>query len=124
MKKLDEYLSLEYPTVVMAEVREDGSVCYEAYHPDLLGCRAEGDTPEEAKASLDEVRRGYLEILIARGVEPPLPGEASRAEGGTATLNTLVEDNPNRPSGSGAESEPTACTKSSSAVAPLCQPEN
>ena len=118
MKKLDEYLKLEYPAVVVAEVREDGSLCYEAYHPDLLGCRAEGDTPEEAKASLDEVRRGYLEILITRGMEPPLPGEASRAEGGVAGSGIGDTDDPNRPSGPG--TEPTARTKSSSAIVPLC----
>lgn len=72
-----ERLTWEYPVHVVPEVKADGSPCYEAYYPDLLGCRAQGDTPEEAKAALAAAKRQYLEILLGQGDEPPKPSTYS-----------------------------------------------
>jgi antitoxin HicB len=69
-KPLDYYLSLKYPALLVAEP-EGG---YTALHPDLRGCVAVGETPEEALANLEEARRLWLEVAHERGDEIPLPG--------------------------------------------------
>jgi predicted RNase H-like HicB family nuclease len=67
---LERYLGLEYPVLLVPEP-EGG---YTALHPDLKGCVAVGETPEEALASLEEARRLWLEVAHERGDEIPLPG--------------------------------------------------
>jgi len=44
-------------------------------HPDLEGCVAVGETPEEALANLEEARRLWLETAYEHGDEIPLPSE-------------------------------------------------
>jgi len=75
-KSLERYLELEYPAVLVAEP-EGG---YTAFHPDLKGCVAVGETPEEALANLVEARRLWLETAYERGDEIPLP--SAREAGG------------------------------------------
>ncbi|KOX91184.1 hypothetical protein BVI061214_00011 [Thermus aquaticus] len=68
-KPLEHYLGLEYPALLVAEP-EGG---YTALHPDLKGCVAVGETPEEALANLEEARRLWLETAYEHGDEIPLP---------------------------------------------------
>jgi antitoxin HicB len=75
-KPLEHYLELEYPAVLVAEP-EGG---YTAFHPDLEGCVAVGETPEEALANLAEARRLWLETAYECGDEIPLP--STREAGG------------------------------------------
>jgi predicted RNase H-like HicB family nuclease len=73
---LEHYLELEYPVVLVAEP-EGG---YTALHPDLEGCVAVGETPEEALSNLAEARRLWLETAYEHGDEIPLP--SAREAGG------------------------------------------
>jgi antitoxin HicB len=75
-KPLERCLDLEYPALLVAEP-EGG---YTAFHPDLKGCVAVGETPEEALADLEEARRLWLETAYERGDEIPLP--SARKAGG------------------------------------------
>ena len=70
-KPLEHYLGLEYPALLVAEP-EGG---YTALHPDLKGCVAVGETPEEALANLAEARKLWLEAAREHGDEIPLPSE-------------------------------------------------
>jgi predicted RNase H-like HicB family nuclease len=70
-KPLERYLGLEYPALLVAEP-EGG---YTAFHPDLKGCVAVGETREEALANLEEARRLWLETAHEHGDEIPLPSE-------------------------------------------------
>jgi predicted RNase H-like HicB family nuclease len=70
-KPLERYLDLEYPVLLVAEP-EGG---YTAFHPDLKGCVAVGETPEEALANLEEARRLWLEAAHEHGDEIPSPSE-------------------------------------------------
>jgi antitoxin HicB len=67
---LEYYLGLGYPVVLVPEL-EGG---YTAFHPDLKGCVAVGETLEEVLANLEEARRLWLETAHERGDEIPLPG--------------------------------------------------
>jgi len=75
-KPLERYLDLEYPALLVAEP-EGG---YTAFHPDLKGCAAVGETREEALADLEEARRLWLETAHEHGDEIPLP--SARKAGG------------------------------------------
>jgi predicted RNase H-like HicB family nuclease len=75
-KPLERYLDLEYPALLAAEP-EGG---YTAFHPDLKGCVAVGETREEALANLEEARRLWLETAHEHGDEIPLP--SARKAGG------------------------------------------
>jgi antitoxin HicB len=68
-KTLDYYKGLRYPAEVVRE--EDGIVV--AFHPDLMGCIAQGDTADEALANLDEARANWLEVRLAEGLPIPEP---------------------------------------------------
>jgi antitoxin HicB len=68
-KPLEQYLGLEYPALLVAEP-EGG---YTAFHPDLKGCVAVGETREEALANLEEARRLWLETAHEHGDEIPSP---------------------------------------------------
>ncbi|HSK81619.1 MAG TPA: type II toxin-antitoxin system HicB family antitoxin [Thermoanaerobaculia bacterium] len=68
-RDLAYYLSLEYPAEIVR--RKEGVF---AFHPDLDGCAAQGETVEEALANLDVARRLWLEVRVEDGlpIEEPV----------------------------------------------------
>jgi predicted RNase H-like HicB family nuclease len=68
-KTLEHYKSLTYPAEVVRE--EEGIVV--AFHPDLMGCVAQGDTADDALAKLDEARAAWLEVRLAEHLPIPEP---------------------------------------------------
>lgn len=66
-------LARPYTTEVVRELATDGSYVYVARHPELPGCMAHGDTPEEAVTNLAEARELYVTELERRGVTIPAP---------------------------------------------------
>lgn len=56
---------------VVIERADDGG--YGAWSPDLLGCVALGDTPEEAMAEMREAVQFHLEGLREKGEPIPIP---------------------------------------------------
>ncbi len=69
-KDLDYYLRLDYPIELVRDSDQGG---YFARHPDLLGCTAEGATPEEAVENLNESRELWLETRLESGYPIPEP---------------------------------------------------
>lgn len=70
---LEEYMKLEYDVIVTPEECTNATLCYRAEHPQLSGCMSHGQTPEEAIRNLIEAKRLYIETLLERGLEVPLP---------------------------------------------------
>lgn len=70
---LDVYMNLSYAVEVVPDECTDGSLCYRASHPELPGCTSHGDTPEEAVENLEDAKRLYIETLLEKGLEIPLP---------------------------------------------------
>ena len=56
-----------------AVVIERGETSYGAYVPDLPGCVAVGDTPQEVEELIHEAIRGHLEVLREAGEDIPEP---------------------------------------------------
>lgn len=65
--------SLPYAVEVVPTVDTEGNTVYLASNPELRGCMAHGDSPDEAIVNLAEARELYLSSLIEDGVAPPLP---------------------------------------------------
>lgn len=69
MKPLEYYLSLKYRASVYRD--EDGDYIVEV--DDLPGCLADGKTPDEAFANLEEAKRSWMASRRAAGLEIPEP---------------------------------------------------
>jgi predicted RNase H-like HicB family nuclease len=66
-------MKLKYLTVIMPEECTDGTACFRAEHPQLPGCMSHGLTREEAIRNLIDAKCLYIETLLEKGLEVPLP---------------------------------------------------
>ena len=72
-KSIDAYMKYRYLTIVIPDECTDGSVCYRAEHPQLPGCMSHGTTKEDAIMNLAEAKRLYIETLLDKGLDVPVP---------------------------------------------------
>jgi antitoxin HicB len=70
---LHERIPMGYPVIFHPVEIIDGKPCYCVYHPDLPGCMSDGETPEEAVASLAEARELWIEVAREGGCVIPEP---------------------------------------------------
>jgi len=88
---IEGYLKLEYDVIATPEECTDGTLCYRAEYPQLPGCMSHGVTPEDAIRNLIEAKRLYIETLLDRGLDIPMP---TRHTGGTfssyQSITTIV----------------------------------
>jgi predicted RNase H-like HicB family nuclease len=68
MNDLAHYLTLRYRVVLTPD--EDGWI---ATIPDLPGCMAVGENPDESLHLLDDARRSWIEASLAKGLPIPAP---------------------------------------------------
>ena len=64
---------MAYLAVCVYQPEHNGTPDYFAWHPDLDGALAQGETPAAALASLDATRAVILEYLAEAGL--PIPAE-------------------------------------------------
>lgn len=77
-----EMAAQPYSVVVVRDIDTTGAVpLYVAYHPELVGCMAQGYTPDEAKASLNDARIDYIEHFLDHGLDVPGPADWRVSEG-------------------------------------------
>jgi predicted RNase H-like HicB family nuclease len=69
----EQFAARNYFTIVNREKSEDGEHYYVATHPDLPGCVADGQTPEEAKLELANTRVDYFYFLLEDNLPIPEP---------------------------------------------------
>ena len=69
----------DFLAIVRPEPCTDGSLTWLAYHPDLPGCMAHADTPDEALANLNEAHAMVLRHLREHGITQPKPGSSTLA---------------------------------------------
>lgn len=68
-----EFSRMGYTIEVLRDKTTDGDYIYLAQNPELDGCMAQGETPEEAQNNLDEVRIEYFEHLLEFHLPIPTP---------------------------------------------------
>ena len=74
MKKMPRTKN-EYPVLLRKLTQAEGGG-YLAEFPDLPGCMADGETPEEALKESQSALRSYLASIKAHGDKLPTPGES------------------------------------------------
>jgi predicted RNase H-like HicB family nuclease len=73
-EKAQELASLPYTVITFRDRLSDGDdYVYIAFHPELDGCMAQGETLAEAKAFLNEIRLDYIEHLLEHNLPIPQP---------------------------------------------------
>lgn len=70
---LGTYLAFPYTTVVRPDQTTEGGTVYLASNPELPGCMAHGQTPEEALQNLADARELYIRTALERGIAVPMP---------------------------------------------------
>lgn len=73
-EKAELLAARNYFTVVNREKTDDGEYYYVASNPNLSGCVADGQTPEEAKQELAKARTDYIYYLLEDNLVVPEPG--------------------------------------------------
>jgi predicted RNase H-like HicB family nuclease len=86
-EKAIEFSKLGYTVEMLRDKATDGSYIYLARNPELDGCMAQGETPEEALEYLDEVRIEYLEHLLEHNL--PIPYPIVTSSGGSVSIEEL-----------------------------------
>jgi len=68
-EQIAHYMSLRYSI----ELTPDPDGGYVAENPDLSGCVAQGETPDEAVAALEKARRLWIKVRLEDGLPVPEP---------------------------------------------------
>lgn len=63
----------QYRTIVRRDETTGGGEVWIAYHPELEGCIAQGETMHDAKVNLDALRKEWIVDLIRDGLPVPEP---------------------------------------------------
>ena len=72
-QKAKQLAARKYFIIISREETEEGERYYVASHPDLPGCRADGQTPEEAKQELAKARVDFIYFLLEDNLTVPEP---------------------------------------------------
>jgi len=72
-QQAEQLATRKYFTVIYREELEKNEPYYVAVHPDLPGCRADGNTPEEAKQELAKALVDYIYFLLEDNLPIPEP---------------------------------------------------
>lgn len=82
-KDIDYYLSLNYEITLRKMTRAEAGTSeprYIAQIPLIDGLMAEGETPQEALANLENVKRLAFDLMLKQGKEIPEPVFATETE--------------------------------------------
>lgn len=78
---MGQQLRIHYPFIVEQVEEEDGSTYWAAEVPDLPGCVATGDTPEELFETVADMIEAWIETARSRGQEIPEPSTVENYSG-------------------------------------------
>ncbi len=81
-KRAIEMAQLPYITETFRSRVGGDEYVYIARNPELEGCYAQGDTPEQAQANLKEVRISHIEHRLNHNLPVSLPNITSNRLGG------------------------------------------
>jgi len=72
-KQAKQLAAAPYTEWVVRDETTNGRPIYLMSHPELPGCMAQGETIEEARASLGDARFEYILSLLEDGLDVPVP---------------------------------------------------
>jgi predicted RNase H-like HicB family nuclease len=89
-ERAEELAARPYSITIEQDTLSNGQVVFLARHPELPGCKAQGNTIDEAKKSLDEARVDYIYALLESGLEVPAPVTIIPTSMNQATRNARI----------------------------------
>jgi predicted RNase H-like HicB family nuclease len=75
-EQAEKLAARSYSITIEEDTLFDEQKVFVARHLELPGCKAQGNSPEEAKNNLDEARVDYIYTLLDAGLDIPLPDES------------------------------------------------
>jgi len=78
MKKIDDYLKLNYRIEVVKDELEDG---YVISIPQLKGCITTAETIEEGMMMIEDAKKEWLKVAIEDGLDIPKPVDVNNFSG-------------------------------------------
>jgi len=78
MERAEQLAAQPYVTEILREELPDGATVFVAYHPELDGCVAQGDSVAAAKTELKSIQVKYILHLLEHGL--PVPGPSITKE--------------------------------------------
>jgi antitoxin HicB len=81
MRTLEEYLELPYTISIVHDRDDDGNAGYVAEVKELPGCISQGETVEEAAASIMDAMAGWISVAMEDGLEIPEPRDPASFSG-------------------------------------------
>jgi len=75
-KNANQLARLPYTSIVSSDETTNGRPIYFAQNPELRGCIAQGNTPDESLANLTDARIDYIESLLEDREPIPTPQRA------------------------------------------------
>ncbi len=89
-EKAIELSKIGYTTELLRDKATDSSYIYLAVNPELEGCMAQGETPQDALTNLEEVRIDYFEHLLEFNLPIPSPGLTETKYIAAASISQLT----------------------------------
>ncbi|MGA2505100.1 MAG: type II toxin-antitoxin system HicB family antitoxin [Anaerolineales bacterium] len=87
-EKAIELSKMGYATDLLRDKTTDGEYIFLAVNPELEGCMAQGETPEDAVANLEDVRIDYMEHLLEFNLPIPCPGLTETKDTAAVSITT------------------------------------
>ncbi len=78
--RAEQLANQPYITQILREALPSGEIIIVAQNPELLGCTAMGETIEQARRELYDVRVKYILHLLEHGLPVPGPAHTLRTE--------------------------------------------
>ena len=80
MKKVKDYLGLNYPVTISKDI-DNGKIVHVAEIPDLPGCRVQGSSFSNALKSLEEAKKLWIKVSLKKGLDIPEPANEDEFSG-------------------------------------------
>jgi antitoxin HicB len=81
MRTLEEYLELPYTIAIVHDRDDEGNAGYVAEVKELPGVMSQGETIEEAAASIYDAMAGWISVALEDGIEIPEPRDVDAYSG-------------------------------------------
>ncbi len=81
MNAIEDFLSLPYHIVLIADGDDDGRSGWVAEIPDLPGCISQGDSPDEAVDHVRKAMADWISVALEDGRDIPRPRRVERHSG-------------------------------------------
>jgi predicted RNase H-like HicB family nuclease len=89
-KKAEQLAARPYTVRILRDDSISDEPLFLALNPELEGCMAQGETPEQAEDNLAEFRVDYIEHLLTHNLQVPYPASMASVTGSLVQGRTVT----------------------------------